>query len=91
MCKWQTCARARARARHSFEDETMRTGDTVSCERALGVDPLVHDQLLPFRGATPRNETHVPQGGAHAWYLQRGKNVRGGTRETGNFLDKDLI
>lgn len=33
--------------RHSFEDETMRTSDTVSCK--LGADSLVHDQLLSFR------------------------------------------
>lgn len=41
-------ADAQVPARHSFRDETMRTLATRSATSALGVDSLVHDQLLSF-------------------------------------------
>jgi len=43
--------------RHSFEDETMRTSDTVSCK--LGADSLVHDQLLSFRSYALQNPSKI--------------------------------
>lgn len=43
-----------AAARHSFEDETMRTGDTVSWAPRLGAGSLVRDQLLSFRSYAAR-------------------------------------
>ena len=42
---------------HSFEDETMRTSDTVSCK--LGADSLVHDQLLSFRNYASQNPSKI--------------------------------
>lgn len=43
--------------RHSFEDETMRTSDTVSWK--LGADSLVHDQLLSFRSYAWQNSSKI--------------------------------
>lgn len=43
--------------RHSFEDETMRTSDTVSCK--LGADSLIHDQLLSFRSYASQNSSKI--------------------------------
>lgn len=51
-------ADAQVAARHSFEDETMRTSDMVSCVSALGVNSLVRDQLLSFRSYALQNSSN---------------------------------
>lgn len=76
--------------RHSFEDETMRTSDTVSCK--LGADPLVHDQLLSFRSYAWQTSSKIINAiEIHNAEKSEEEKEEEAQEETYNLLDKDLM
>lgn len=73
--------------RHSLEDETMRTSDTVSCK--LGADSLVHDQLLSFRSYAWQISSKIIN--AIEIHNAEKSEEEEAEEETYNLLDKDLM